>query len=225
MDGYLVSSIATFEHHNDSTIKITIMKQIYNLIKKTKSLIYGIWDIFKNRSKNLQSTCSLKHEFQVSYDDVPFSIKVLVDTFVKDFTPLAKIKGLIFAGIYNGEDITVLGNQKYISSLINNLLANAIKCTSNGYVILNLEYVNRKLIICVADSGIGLSESQMREFNLSEMRFGNTELSKSLGRDLTDTLGIVNKLRGSIKVFSDAEKGCKFIVQLPLPIYTRIGSK
>ena len=201
------------------------MKQIYNLIKKTKSFIHGILDIFKDRSEYQQSTYSLKHEFQISYDDVPFSIKALVDTFVKDFTPLAFAKGLIFAGIHNGEDITVLGNKKFISSLINNLLANAIQCTSNGYVILNIEYVNSKLIICVADSGIGMSESQIRLFNLSEMKFGNTELSYSLGRDLTDTLGIVNMLRGSIKVFSDAEKGCKFIVQLPLQVHTSIGSK
>ena len=33
---------------------------------------------------------------------------------------------------------------------------------------------------------------------------------------ILNILGIVNKLRGSIKVFSDAEKGCKFIVQLPI---------
>ena len=84
---------------------------------------------------------------------------------------------------------------------------------------MNLEYVNRKLIICVADSGIGMSESQTREFNLSEMKFGNTELSEYIGRDLTDTLGIVNKLRGSIKLFSDGGKGCKFIIQLPVSIY------
>lgn len=100
--------------------------------------------------------------------------------------------------------------------VIPSLVANTIHCTSNGYVILNLEYVNRKLIICVADSGIGMSESKIREFNLSEMKFGNTEFSEHIGRDLTDTLGIVNKLRRSIKVFSDAEKCCKFIVQLPI---------
>ena len=154
-----------------------------------------------------------------STDDTPFNIKKLVDTFVEEFTPMAEAKGLTFVGRYNGEDITVLGNKKYISSLINNLLTNALHCTSDGYVILNLEYVKRELIICVADSGTGMSAAQIQRFNLSEMKFGNTELSEHIGRDLTDTLGIVNKLRGSIKVFSDAEKGCKFIIQLPVSIY------
>ena len=187
--------------------------------------IYKYTLFLKGRIVKLLNTAINRHIFsdkeQVtchisSTDDIPFKIKELVDTFIKEFTPLAETKGVIFVGLYNGEDITVLGNKKYIYSLINNLLSNAIQCTSNGYVILNLEYVNRKLIICVADSGIGLSESQIKEFNLSEMRFGNTELSKPLGRELTDTLEIVNKLRGSIKVFSDAGRGCKFIAQLPI---------
>ena len=81
-----------------------------------------------------------------------------------------------------------------------------------------ITHVNRKLIICVADSGIGMSESQIREFNLSEMKLGNTELSEHIGRNLTDTLGLVNLLRGSIKLFSDGGQGCKFIVQLPVSI-------
>ena len=154
-----------------------------------------------------------------STDDTPFNIKKLVDTFVEEFTPMAEAKGLTFVGLYNGEDITVLGNKIYISSLINNLLTNALHCTSDGYVILNLEYVKRKLIICVADSGKGMTESQIQQFNLSEMRFGNTELSEHIGRNLTDTLGLVNLLRGSIKLFSDGGKGCKFIIQLPVSIY------
>ena len=103
--------------------------------------------------------------------------------------------------------------------VIPSLVANTIHCTSNGYVILNLEYVKRKLIICVADSGKGMTESQIQQFNLSEMRFGNTELSEHIGRNLTDTLGLVNLLRGSIKLFSDGGQGCKFIIQLPVSIY------
>ena len=50
------------------------------------------------------------------------------------------------------------------------------KCTSNGFVILNVEYVKGKLVVYVADSGIGMSEAQIQRFNLSEMKFGNTEL-------------------------------------------------
>ena len=152
-------------------------------------------------------------------NEISFSPNALVATFDKKFTPLAEAKGLIYAGIYNGGNITVKGNYERIVEIIDNLLCNAIKCTSNGFVILNVEYINGKLIVCVADSGTGMSAAQIQRFNLSEMKFGNTELSEYIGRDLTDTLGIVNKLRGSIKLFSDGGKGCKFIIQLPVSIY------
>ena len=90
------------------------------------------------------------------------------------------------------------------------------KCTSNGFVILNVEYVKGKLVVCVADSGIGMSEAQIQRFNLSEKRFDYRELPELAGRNLTETLAIVRMLRGSMEVVSDAGKGCKFIVQLPV---------
>lgn len=102
--------------------------------------------------------------------------------------------------------------------LIDDLLNNAIECTSQGFIILNIEFVRGKLVICIADSGVGMTESQIQLFNLSEMKFGNTDLSERLGRNLTDTLGLVNLLRGSIKLLSDGGKSCKFIIQCPVSV-------
>ena len=152
-------------------------------------------DVFKDRGEKQLSICSLKHVSQVSYGDVPFSIKALVDTFVEDFTPLAETKGLIFAGISNGDDVTILGNHKLIKEIVNRLLTNAIECTLMGYVVLNIEYVNGKLVIYIADS-----RSDMK------MKFGNTE-------------GLIHLLNGSIQVISDDGKGYKFIVHLPMSVH------
>ena len=184
------------------------MKQIYDFIKKTKSFIHGMLDVFKDRGEKQLSICSLKYVSQVSYGDVPFSIKALVDTFVEDFTPLAETKGLIFAGISNGDDVTILGNHKLIKEIVNRLLTNAIECTLMGYVVLNIEYVNGKLVIYIADS-----RSDMK------MKFGNTEWPEWVARDLSDTFGLINLLNGSIQVISDDGKGYKFIVHLPMSVH------
>lgn len=151
-------------------------------------------------------------------NEISFSPNALVATFDKKFTPLAEAKGLVYAGIYNGGNITVKGNYERIVEIIDNLLCNAIKCTSNGFVILNVKYVEGKLDICVADNGTGMSETHIQLFYLSGKMFDYRELPELAGRNLTETLAIVRMLRGSMKVFSDAGKGCKFIVQLPISV-------
>ena len=160
----------------------------------SKGLIYA--SIYNSKSVHCNS------------DGVPFSLKEFVDSLVKEYSPLAESKGLIFAGIYNGEDITIFGHYKGIKEIVNHLLANAIECTSTGFVVLNIKCENDRLVIYVADSR-----------KVAEMKFENTELSEQLGRDLTDTLGWVRLLKGSIQVISDDGKGCKFIVHLPMSIH------
>lgn len=81
---------------------------------------------------------------------------------------------------------------------------------------MNVEYVKGKLVVCVADSGTGMSETHIQLFNLSGKRFDYRELPELAGRNLTETLAIVRMLKGSMKGFLDAGKGCKFIVQLPV---------
>ena len=189
---------------------IALKSVVASWIRKTK---YFIRYICKQ-----QLTYTMESTPYSAEDEIFFSPNVLVNSFSEKFTPLAEAKGLIFAGIYNGGNITVRGNYERIVEIIDNLLCNAIKCTSNGFVILNVEYVEGMLNICVADSGTGMSEAQIQLFYLSGKRFDYQELPELAGRNLAETLAIVRMLKGSMKVFSDAGKGCKFIIQLPMSV-------
>ena len=189
---------------------IALKSVVSSWIRKTK---YFIRYICKQQPVYIIESTPYAAENEIS-----FSPSVLVATFDKKFIPLAEAKGLIYAGIYNGGNITVKGNYERIVEIIDNLLCNAIKCTSSGFVILSVKYVNGKLVVCVADSGIGMSETHIQLFYLSGKRFDYRELPELAGRNLTETLAIVRMLKGSIKVFSDAGKGCKFIIQLPVSV-------
>ena len=189
-------------------------KCFFNLIEKFKWLINKL----NYKKRKTDQECLIHSIAKRKTENVAIGLKSLIDGFVKTYTHIAEAKGLIFAGIYNGNDITVYVDYKHLIELIDNLLNNAIECTSQGFIILNIEFVKNKLIICIADSGKGMSESQIQLFNLSEMKFGNTDLSERLGRNLTDTLGLVNLLRGSIKLLSDGGQRCKFVIQLPVSV-------
>ena len=63
-----------------------------------------------------------------------------------------------------------------------------------------------------------MSEAQIQLFYLSGKRFDYQELPELAGRNLAETLAIVRMLKSSMKVFSDAGKGCKFIIQLPMSV-------
>ena len=153
-------------------------------------------------------------------ENAPFKLKALVDILDSEFSPLAENKGLTFVGGHHGDDIVVMGDRKRIIQIANNLLSNAIKFTSDGYVILQVDYMDGNLTISVSDSGKGMSEEQIKRIYQPFERFGDTSAQEGFGLGLPITLGLVNLLGGTIDVRSDIGKGCIFTVRLPLSVCT-----
>ena len=153
-------------------------------------------------------------------ENAPFKLKALVDILDSEFSPLAENKGLTFVGGHHGDDIIVMGDRKRIIQIANNLLSNAIKFTSDGYVILQVDYMDGNLTISVSDSGKGMSEEQIKRIYQPFERFGDTSAQEGFGLGLPITLGLVNMLGGTIDVKSDIGKGCIFTVRLPLSVCT-----
>ena len=143
-------------------LDVVMRKCFFNLIEKIKWLINK--SNYKKRKTHQE--CLIHTIAEKKTENIAIGLKSLIDGFIQKYTPIAEAKGLIFAGIYNGNDITVHVDYKHLIELIDNLLNNAIECTSQGFIILNIEFVKNKLIICIADSGKGMSESQIQLFNL-----------------------------------------------------------
>ena len=166
-------------------------------ILKLPSLFDMVKQLFASRKQKNYDIVSPVH---ASVATISYSIKEFVDTFVETYTSLAENKGLVFVGMLAGKDVTIVGNCKCINEVVHKLLTNAIRNTSKGFVVLNIEYVNGKLVICVADSGTGVTEGDVT------------------GRDFSDVRQIIASLGGTIIVFSDGGKGCKVIVKVPMKI-------
>ncbi|MCH7415040.1 ATP-binding protein [Belliella sp. R4-6] len=116
------------------------------------------------------------------------------------------------------KDKWIVGDELRINQILNNLISNAIKFTSEGSVNVNLSIHDEKLSILVEDTGIGMGEDQIEnvfnEFNQGDSsitrRFGGTGLGLSIVKKLVDLQS------GEIKVESELQKGTRIEILLPV---------
>lgn len=100
-----------------------------------------------------------------------------------------------------------------LTQVISNLINNAMKFTSEGYIRFGYELREEGIYFYVTDTGKGIpKESQDKIFN----RFTKLDdFSKGTGLGLSICQTIVHKLGGEIGVFSEKEQGSTFWFTLP----------
>lgn len=120
------------------------------------------------------------------------------------------------------ESLVITSDAKAIDSILNNLINNAIKFTSDGDVKVKLSEIDdagsKSIVIDVIDTGIGIVESDL-DMIFYEFRQASEGLSRSFdgtGLGLSVTKKYVNLLGGEISVKSSLGKGSNFRVQLPV---------
>jgi CheY-like chemotaxis protein/anti-sigma regulatory factor (Ser/Thr protein kinase) len=116
--------------------------------------------------------------------------------------------------------VLLLGDAFRIRQILTNLLDNAVKFTEQGEVVLQLGYQEGVLSLDVRDTGIGIpAQAHQRIFeSFSQVeatagrRYGGSGLGLSICRQLAVRMG------GTIVFESEAGKGSRFTVRLPLSV-------
>ncbi len=153
-----------------------------------------------------------------------FDLEALLKEIVAVFSYQAQIKGIEF--IYEQNVIfpsTVFGDAVRLQQVINNLLANAIKFTQEGYVALivsSLEKVDGyyNLEFSVRDTGIGIPAEKVNDIfepftqvdSSTSRKFGGTGLGLAIVKRL------VGYFNGEIAVDSHEGKGSTFVLRIQL---------
>lgn len=151
----------------------------------------------------------------ISANVQPVGLHNLLDDIARDAAILAEEKGLLLH--YQPSKLAVQTDRKLLKRVIQNLLANAIRYTETGKVLLGIKRRGEQLQICVLDTGVGIAaHDQQRIFD--EFQQGEQQNQKGLGLGLAIAKRISCILGHNLAVQSTPGKGSCFSVTLPLSI-------
>ena len=120
-----------------------------------------------------------------------------------------------------GIPCSLYGDEQQLRRVINNLIGNAIKFTSEGGVRVSVtcrpEEYGVNLIVSVKDTGIGLTmEEQERIFQgFYQADADRNRNNEGMGLGLTISSSIIRKMGGFMNVKSQAGKGSEFTFSIP----------
>ena len=168
---------------------------------------------------------------KITLEEEEFNISELLESVMASIRTQTKEKEQML--VVNTQDLSngwMVGDRFHLEQVLLNLLSNAVKYTGKGgFVILSLcdttdpKEDTSNLMICVEDSGVGMSEEFMqhlfdpfeRECRPETMREQGTGLGLSIVKS------IVDRMHGTIRVDSAVGMGTCFVVEVPVKL---IGS-
>ncbi|MEA2042142.1 MAG: PAS domain S-box protein [Bacteroidota bacterium] len=111
----------------------------------------------------------------------------------------------------------IYSDKGYLLKVMEQLIDNAVKFTDSGFIKIGIYSRKSKTFLYVQDSGIGISEKQIKfifdKFRQAEQT--ETNLHRGIGMGLALSKEIITKMNGSIAVNSEIGTGSRFEISLP----------
>ncbi|MBL0060158.1 MAG: response regulator [bacterium] len=161
---------------------------------------------------------------QMSIEQVEFDIRELIESIVMLFALQASSRGLeIGCFVDNSVPKRIVSDPTRIRQIVSNLLGNALKFTSKGYVFVRVTSAQEvdvddgtQLIIEIIDTGIGIPSDRLglifenftQADSSTSRKYGGTGLGLSISRSLAQLM------KGDITVKSKVGEGSTFIVNI-----------
>jgi signal transduction histidine kinase/ActR/RegA family two-component response regulator len=148
-----------------------------------------------------------------------FDLQAIVTESVQMLRPRAAQKGLDLRLDYASLERAVIGDAVRVRQILVNYIANAVKFTERGRILVRAEKIDENWIFSVTDTGIGIPREQqetlftrfMQAGEPASHRFGGTGLGLAISKQLAEMMG------GSVGVRSEPGQGSTFWAKLPLP--------
>ena len=132
--------------------------------------------------------------------------------------PLAAAKHLELKARFSEDlDKDYSGDALRIRQILTNILSNAVKYTTTGYISFSAETVNpEKIRLKIQDTGSGMTPEEQKIIFQEFTRLTSHATIEGTGLGLTITLKLIHLLGGEIQLNSTPGKGSCFTILLPL---------
>lgn len=156
---------------------------------------------------------------QMKVDNKPVNINDVLHELYAILKPKAMASKIdLFLSIdKNSEQIIIFSDGKRLRQILINLISNAIKFTSKGYVKFGYTIRNEMIEFFVEDSGIGLApDSQSKIFErFTQLETESSNMAGGNGLGLAISKALIELLRGKIWFKSELGKGTLFYFTIP----------
>ena len=151
---------------------------------------------------------------QKTLNSISVDLGQLISEVVAELEPLARQKGLELVYNVAAEKVfEIKGDRLELRRVMTNLIGNAIKFTDRGQVEVSLSQETSRILVQVADSGIGISPEDQKAVFQRYHQGNHRRAGKGLGLYLCQQ--IINAHHGELKVESQLGKGTTFTFSLP----------
>jgi signal transduction histidine kinase len=149
-----------------------------------------------------------------------FPINKIVNDLIETYDFIGRQKGVEMRWQVPNETIAVTSDPERLKEILNNLLQNAVKFTSDGAVSIKLEQLSDtgSVELEVSDTGIGIPSQHLNSIFDPFFQVNKTSTTNSkggIGLGLSIVKKHVEQLRGTLRVQSEIGKGTTFKIIIP----------
>lgn len=220
----LRESITSISH--DLRTPLTTIKSLLYLLEhltdpaQQKDKLQGIkyqTEVLEHRIRELLYSARLENVATIARNSV--NLNTLVANAAQNFRSMAENRALALTVDLQADLPDILGNERELERVLDNLIQNAITYTpGGGSIVLKTSVWKRNVVVEITDTGVGINESHLPHiFD----HFYRVDKSRSMNQDgMGLGLAIVKRIvqihGGNIEVESSVGQGSVFRVLLPV---------
>ncbi len=204
-----IKVILDFLTNEPDLLDMKTSQELLKSVKESASSIHELLDNFLFWTR--------MHKHEIYFNPVRINLAHLVRENITLLKGVALNKNIIIGAEVN-EGLTVVADEYMMTTVLRNLIYNAIKFTSRGGgILVTAEETNGHIDLSVQDTGIGLRKTELENLFVPEVYYKSSGTAKESGTGLGLILckDFIEKNGGKIKVESDEGFGSTFTFSLP----------